>query len=111
MNTHSQRGRTVQKPRSSSIGIFYAVLAVIAIAGVAVLATVSQRSSADISSRPSITSTVPLDTLPARGTPIAPVTVVEYADFQCPACRVFATTMEAGIVQDYIDTGKVRLVF
>ena len=93
------------------MGIFYAVLAVIAIAGVAVLATVNQRSSADTSSRPSITSTVPPDTLPARGKADAPVTVVEYADFQCPACGVFATTMEAGIVKDYIDTGKVRLVF
>ena len=49
--------------------------------------------------------------LPARGNADAPVTVVEYADFQCPACGVFATTMEAGIVKDYIDTGKVRLVF
>jgi protein-disulfide isomerase len=37
--------------------------------------------------------------------------VVEYADFQCPACGVFATTLEAGIVKDYIDTGKVRFVF
>lgn len=111
MNTRSQRGRAVQKNRSSSMGIFYAVLAVIAIAGVAVLATVNQRPSADTNSRPSITSTVPPDTLPARGKADAPVTVVEYADFQCPACGVFATTMEAGIVKDYIDTGKVRLVF
>jgi len=37
--------------------------------------------------------------------------VVEYADFQCPACGVFATTQEAGIVKDYVDTGKVRFVF
>src|SRR5258705_369893 len=111
MNTRSQRGRAVQNKRSNSMGIFYAVLAVIAIAGVAVLATVNQRPSADTNSRPSITSTVPPDTLPARGKADAPVTVVEYADFQCPACGVFATTMEAGIVKDYIDTGKVRLVF
>jgi protein-disulfide isomerase len=110
MNTRSQRGRVAQKKRGSSIGIFYVVLAVIAIVGVALLATANQRPSAD-TSRPSITTTIPLDTLPARGKADAPVTVVEYADFQCPACGVFATTMEAGIVKDYIDTGKVRFVF
>jgi protein-disulfide isomerase len=111
MSTHSQRGRVARKKRANSMGIFYAILAVIAIAGVALLATVNQRPGTDTSSRPSITTTIPLDTLPARGQADAPVTVVEYADFQCPACGTFATTMESGIVKDYIDTGKVRLVF
>jgi protein-disulfide isomerase len=111
MSTRSQRGRIAQKKHSGTIGIFYAVLAVIAIAGVAVLATTNRRPSVDTSNRPSITTTVPLDTLPARGQADAPVTVVEYADFQCPACGSFATTLEPGIVKDYIDTGKMRLVF
>jgi protein-disulfide isomerase len=111
MSTRSQRGRVAQKKRGSSIGIFYVVLAAIAIVGVALLAIASLRPNADISNRPSITTSIPLDTLPARGKADAPVTVVEYADFQCPACGVFATTMEAGIVKDYIDTGKVRFVF
>jgi protein-disulfide isomerase len=110
MSARSQRGRVAQKKRGSSMGIFYLVLAIIAIAGVALLATANQRPSAD-TNRPSITTTIPLDTLPARGKADAPVTVVEYADFQCPACGVFATTMEAGIVKDYVDTGKVRFVF
>ncbi|MEP7191118.1 MAG: thioredoxin domain-containing protein [Roseiflexaceae bacterium] len=110
MSTRSQHGRVAQKKRSRSIGMFYVLLAVIAIIGVAVLATANQRSSAD-TNRPSITTTIPLDTLPARGNADASVTVVEYADFQCPACGVFATTIEAGIVKDYVDSGKVRFVF
>jgi protein-disulfide isomerase len=111
MSTRSQRGRVAKKKPGSSIGIFYVVLAIIAIAGVALLATVSQRPGTDTSGRPSITTTIPLDSLPARGKADAPVTVVEYADFQCPACGVFATTQEAGIVKDYVDTGKVRFVY
>ena len=39
MSTRSQRGRVVQKKRGGSMGIFYALLAVIAIGGVALLAT------------------------------------------------------------------------
>ena len=110
MSTRSQRGRVAQKKRGGSLGIFYLILAIIAIVGVALLAIANQRPGTD-TSRPSITTTIPLDTLPARGKADAPVTVVEYADFQCPACGDFATTMEAGIVKDYVDTGKVRFVF
>jgi protein-disulfide isomerase len=91
--------------------MFYAVLAVLAIAGVAVLAIAGQGSRTNTANRRTITSTVPIDSLPARGRPDAPVTVVEYADFQCPGCAAFATTLEPGIVKDYVDTGKLRFVF
>ena len=93
------------------MGPFYVILAIIAIGGVALLATVSQRATTSDTGRPSITTAVPLDSLPSRGKADAPVTVVEYADFQCPACGVFSTTLEAGIVKDYVDTGNVRFVF
>jgi len=112
MSTRSQRGRVAQKKRAgSSMGIFYAILAVIAIGGVALLATMNRGASPSAANRPSITTTISLDSLPSRGKADAPVTVVEYADFECPACGAFATTMEAGIVKDYVDTGKVRFVF
>ncbi len=48
---------------------------------------------------------------PSLGKPDAPVTVVEFSDYQCPFCqRYFASTLPA-IKNDYIDTGKVRYVF
>jgi protein-disulfide isomerase/predicted nucleic acid-binding Zn ribbon protein len=47
----------------------------------------------------------------ALGNPDAPLTIVEYADFQCPACGTFATTVEDQLIQDYIATGEVRLVY
>jgi protein-disulfide isomerase len=47
----------------------------------------------------------------AKGSATAPVTVYEMADFQCPACREFATRTFASIERDFIDTGKVRWVF
>ena len=47
----------------------------------------------------------------AKGRPGAPVTVYEMADFQCPACRMFARTVFPAIERDFIATGKVRWVF
>jgi protein-disulfide isomerase len=45
------------------------------------------------------------------GKPDAPVTVIEFSDYQCPFCqRFFANTLPA-LKKDYIDTGKVRYVF
>jgi protein-disulfide isomerase len=46
-----------------------------------------------------------------RGSATAPVTIDEYADFQCPACGQFARQTESQLVQTYIAEGMVKLVF
>jgi protein-disulfide isomerase len=40
----------------------------------------------------------------------APVTVVEFADYQCPFCRKFQSETFVELKKNYIDTGKVRFV-
>jgi protein-disulfide isomerase len=47
----------------------------------------------------------------SKGAPDAPVTVYEMADFQCPACRMFAVTVLPTIEREFVQTGKVRWVF
>ena len=48
---------------------------------------------------------------PSLGRADAPVTIVEFSDYQCPFCqRFFATTLPA-LEKDYIEAGKVRYVF
>jgi len=48
---------------------------------------------------------------PMLGSADAPVTLVEFSDYQCPFCqRFFATTLPA-LKRDYIDAGKIRYVF
>jgi protein-disulfide isomerase len=46
-----------------------------------------------------------------KGRPKAPVTVYEMADFQCPACRMFAVTVLPTLDSEYVRTGKVRWIF
>ncbi len=41
------------------------------------------------------------------GDPNAPVTVVEYSDFNCVHCKNFWVESEEQLVNDYIETGKV----
>jgi protein-disulfide isomerase len=45
------------------------------------------------------------------GDPNAPVTLIEYASWTCPACLDFHARIMPTVKADYIDTGKVRLVF
>lgn len=45
---------------------------------------------------------------PALGDPKAPVTIVEYSDFECPVCRSLHDTLR-GILPNY--PGKVRVIF
>ena len=40
----------------------------------------------------------------------APVTMVEFTDYQCPFCRKFEADDFAALKKDYIDTGKLRFV-
>jgi protein-disulfide isomerase len=47
----------------------------------------------------------------SRGSANAPVVLSEWADFQCPACRVFALTREPSMDEAYVKTGKVRIVY
>lgn len=44
------------------------------------------------------------------GKPDAPLTMVEFSDFECPFCRAFHLGAFEQIKREYIDTGKVRYV-
>lgn len=45
------------------------------------------------------------------GNPDAPVTMVEFASLTCPHCATFHNQILPEIKKQYIETGKVRLVF
>lgn len=48
---------------------------------------------------------------PAKGDSNAPVTMVEFSDFQCPFCGQFYSQTLPSVMQNYIDSGKVKLVY
>lgn len=56
-----------------------------------------------------------LDGIPQKGTvlgrPDAPVTLVEYADLQCPYCAEWSHRALPVLVEDYVRTGKLRIEF
>jgi protein-disulfide isomerase len=49
-----------------------------------------------------------LDGFVMLGSKQAPLTIVEFTDYQCPFCQRFHTTSFGDLKKNYIDTGKVR---
>lgn len=45
------------------------------------------------------------------GSEDAPVTLIEYASFTCPHCATFHKNVLPNLRKNYIDTGKVKLVY
>jgi len=59
---------------------------------------------------------ITMETFLSNGSPIlgdsnAPVTLVEFGDYQCHFCNVFFHSTEGDILTNYVETGKVRMIF
>lgn len=54
---------------------------------------------------------VELGDSPVKGKANAPVTIVEFSDYQCPYCGRFFNETLPSIQKNYIDTGKVKFVY
>jgi protein-disulfide isomerase len=100
------------------------VLALVA-AGVAVTALAfggsSSSSSGTLPTRGSLENALPDAAVAERlfkgipqngnvlGKPTAPVTMIEYVDLQCSACRAFESEIMPSVIPKYVRSGKVRV--
>lgn len=67
----------------------------------------STPSSADVGEWPVIFEDDPR----SIGDEDAPITVVEYSDFECPYCKSFVEETKPQLFEDYVETGKVRFIY
>lgn len=90
---------------------FYVLLGAIAVAAVAFIGyqMAQTKSSGVITVDPNIQ--VPEASGYLMGSPSAPVEILEFADFECPACGNFATLTEPDMRKRLIETGQARFRF
>jgi len=48
---------------------------------------------------------------PILGSPTAPITIIEFGDYQCSQCYKWYHNTKPAIFENYIDTGKANLIF
>jgi len=75
----------------------------------------SARAAVAVPSAPAPTPSVNMKALvdddAVLGDKNAPVTIVEFSDYECPFCGRFYSQTEGQIKSEYIDTGKVKLIY
>jgi hypothetical protein len=106
-----------RRRRLGQLGVVFAIAVVLVVAGIVVSSSGDDPPSAgtrDASGLFGVAETRSmLDGIPQSGTvlgdPDAPVTLVEYADLQCPFCRDFALGALPTLVDRYVRDGKVKL--
>lgn len=79
--------------------------------GNSVASSASQLPLSESVPSPSGPMKVSLDNDPVIGNKDAQVTVIEFGDFECPFCKQSFEELLPQLKRDYIDTGKVKLVY
>lgn len=54
---------------------------------------------------------VSIDDDPVLGSKDAPVTIIEFSDYDCPWCKYFYDEIYPSLKREYVDTGKVKFVY
>lgn len=89
---------------------FYIILAVLLVAGIGTLSYLATRGRDNVSAvDPNLAPIANQGHV--LGSQTAPVEVVEFADFECPACGSFANLTKPDIQARLVNTGQVRLRF
>lgn len=95
---------------------FYLMLLLVAVVGVGAISWAMQRTRADAAPIVVPEAAVARPGAPRAagyvlGSASAPVEIVEYADFECPACGQFATVTEPDVRARLVNTGQARYRF
>ena len=62
-------------------------------------------------SQPQLPAKISADDDPVIGNPDAPISIIEFSDFQCPFCARFHVQTLPSLMEEYIEQGKAKLVF
>jgi protein-disulfide isomerase len=93
------------------------IVVVVAVAGIGIYEYQDRSKPAAVAADPSDPSTAATVQIPlydddhVLGSKDAPITMIEYASLTCPHCAHFHNDILPKIKTNYIDTGKVKLVF
>ena len=108
-NTASKK--VVKDARGGNKRVFYIAIGALAVAGIAFLSYTTMKPSAPTSFQLDSAIALVPNQGHVMGSDSALVEVVEFADFECPACGQFASLTKPDVVTRFVNTGLIRFRF
>lgn len=97
--------------KSNSSMKFTVILTLFVIAALTFLVIYSNNNKSDANQDIAFENEVSLEGQPILGNPEAPVTVIEFGDYKCPACKNWGETIFPQLQKDYMEQGDVKFSF
>ncbi|WP_229388121.1 DsbA family protein [Lysinibacillus sphaericus] len=85
-------------------------LSIIIFVFISTLVILTNRNS-ETTDKTTISKSSEFEGQPTLGEPDAPVTIIEFGDFKCPACKVWGEAILPQLENDYINSGKVKFSY
>ena len=104
-------GRVTPAPRTGNRRNFYVLLGLVAVGFVAFIAYQMNKPTAPIVTRIDPSAPLPASQGYLLGDSLAPVEVIEFADFECNACARFYTLAEPDVKTRLVDTRQISYRF
>ncbi|MCM3180601.1 DsbA family protein [Cytobacillus horneckiae] len=97
---------------SSSAFKLITLLTIIVFAAIAIIVVISSNNKEESNDNDIVYDQSPsIKGQPVLGEEAAPVQVVEFGDFKCPACKAWGENIYPQLVEDYVNTGKVQFSY
>lgn len=95
---------------------FYIIIGVVAVAGIAVVALALRSGGSGATEPVDLGEIADAELLElaqgmVSGDPDAPVTIMEFGNYQCNACRQFAVMIKPQVDMAYVETGQAKFVY
>jgi protein-disulfide isomerase len=117
--SRAQQRREARKSGGSDMTKFYWTLGVVAVIGVGAVgyqvashrAGTAATAPVDLNGLDDPTALMKAAQAITKGDPNAPVTILEFGDYECPACGTFTLTIQPQVELNYVTPGKAKFVF